>query len=107
VKLEQTHTQLEAFALSGTSPPSSNAVEKICERILNYLSLQTRPSHEAEILSSVRGRRQYKITALRDLIAASIVARSGSGKKGNPYLYSLSNARQIQQGNTFVEEIIL
>lgn len=101
MKPEQTHT------LSGTSPPKLNAIEAICDRILAYLKLQAAPSDEAAILHSIRGRRQFKIAALRNLIRAGIVARGGSGKKGNRYLYRLMEVPQIEQGNTVVEEIIL
>jgi hypothetical protein len=45
---------------------------------------------EAEIGEAVEGKTTDKRTALRQLVEAGKLRREGSGKKGDPYRYSLS-----------------
>ena len=58
--------------------------------IWEYLKDLTEPIEEKEIHDGVEGRRGIKITALRALVEQDKVLRTGDGKRGNPYLYSIS-----------------
>jgi hypothetical protein len=66
--------------------------------ILKYL--RSHPGAiEAEILDSVVGRRQKKISVLRDLLGTT-VRREGKGGKTDPYRYSCSPDSHGTQGTT-------
>ena len=55
----------------------------------------------------VRGRKQMKVAALRNLLKDGVIKRIGSGKKGDPYLYRLKELSRAQQNDVVVEEIII
>lgn len=65
---------------------------RIERRISEALSVEKVPVTEALILRKVMGRRSDKIAALRSLVERSVVHRLGSGVKGDPYVYRLSQA---------------
>ena len=58
--------------------------------ILDYLKTLSEPIDEKVIHESVEGRKKVKTPALRALVEDGSVARTGAGKKGDPYLYSIS-----------------
>lgn len=101
---------LNPFTLSGTSPPAITKkfdIEVITRNLIETLYRQSRPCAEKILMKLVRGRKQLKVAALRILIKDGTVDRSGLGKKGNPYLYSLKEVPQTRQDNSVVEEIII
>lgn len=89
------------FVLGGTSPPV------IAKNFLEILRRQRKPCTEKVLMKMVRGRKQIKVVALRELIKDGVVGRSGLGKKGDPYLYQLTEKAQTQRHDMVVEEIIL
>jgi putative DNA primase/helicase len=56
--------------------------------ILEFLS-ERDPATRAEILEAVGGRTEAVLSALGELVAAGLVLREGSGRRGDPYLYSV------------------
>jgi hypothetical protein len=60
--------------------------------IVEWLKTQTDPVVEKAILEAVEGRTLTKQRALRALVSARQVIRSGEGKRGAAYLYSLSTS---------------
>jgi hypothetical protein len=63
---------------------------KIAEAILEFLKTQSEPVTEKIIDDEVEGKTVHKRKALRDLFAKGEIARSGGGKRNDPYLYSCS-----------------
>ena len=63
---------------------------KIEAAILEFLKTQDEPVSEKMIDDEVEGKTTLKRKALRDLFANGKVARSGGGKRNDPYLYSCS-----------------
>jgi hypothetical protein len=57
--------------------------------ILEMLKGKSAPAEEAEIHEAVEGRRGVKVRALRKLVETGKVIRSGEGKRGNPFRYTL------------------
>jgi hypothetical protein len=62
--------------------------QRITEGILDYLRGASAPAKEAEINEAVEGSTKLQRAALRELVEAGKVLREGSGRKGDPYLYS-------------------
>ncbi|MGH2626247.1 MAG: hypothetical protein ACRDHY_06300, partial [Anaerolineales bacterium] len=60
------------------------------QAILDYLKGQEAPVEEASIHDAVEGRKWVKQRALRRLVEAGHVLRSGQGRRGAPYLYASS-----------------
>jgi hypothetical protein len=77
-------SQKNAYSVSGTSPPGF----KIALEILEFLNSKPHGVTEAEIQTSVRGKRSTKLAALRLLVEDATVIRSGAGIHGSPYLYA-------------------
>jgi hypothetical protein len=46
---------------------------------------------QAEIRESVEGQTRYTVAAIQELIQEKILSRSGTGKKGDPFRYSVSD----------------
>jgi hypothetical protein len=65
---------------------------KMGVEILELLKTRSEPPTEADIREAVEGRATLKSVALRDLLKEGKVNRSGSGKKGGPFRYSLASA---------------
>lgn len=63
--------------------------ELIAQKIVEFLSHQNEPQPESAILSAISGRRKDKIEVIRVLRAQSLIAFTGSGRKGDPFLYFL------------------
>lgn len=45
---------------------------------------------ESDLLEKVTGRKQYKVKVVRYCLDNNIMNRTGSGKRGDPFLYSYS-----------------
>ncbi len=60
--------------------------------ILAFLAGQAEPVEEGVIHEAVEGRRAIKVKALRALVDRCAVARTGAGKKGDPYRYQDSGS---------------
>lgn len=71
---------------------------RIAEAMLKHLTLQAediehgRPLTQPELEDAVEGRIQYKREALKALMEAERVKRTGKGTKGDPFRYSLKNS---------------
>ena len=91
VDLEETVVELDPETLCVTPAGRKAEADKTHSgnAIFKFLEQQAQPIEEAEIHKQVEGRKNVKVAALRDLVKAEKVARSGSGKKGDPYLYSI------------------
>ena len=66
------------------------------EAILDFLG-QTQSATEREITDKVEGRTKLIRTALRALVEAQKITRTGQGKKGDPYRYSCFRVPGIYQ----------
>ena len=58
------------------------------EAILDFLGTQTQPATEPEITNTVEGRTGLIRRALRALVEAQQIVRTGQGKRNDPYRYS-------------------
>jgi len=74
--------------LGGTK--EEDDILRIEEAMLEFLGAQDEPVTEKVITDEVEGKTTLKRKALRDLFAMGKVGRTGSGKRGDPYLYSCS-----------------
>jgi hypothetical protein len=74
--------------LGGTK--EEDDIMNIAEAVLEFLKSQDDPVTEKVVDGEVEGKTTLKRKALRDLFAKGKVARTGSGKRGDPYLYSCS-----------------
>lgn len=62
------------------------------QAILEHLQSLSESADRTSIIEAVAGRAQVKHTAFRALLSANRLEKSGSGKKGDPYLYALSSS---------------
>jgi len=60
--------------------------------VLDFLKTQSEPVEWKVIDDAVEGRKQMKLQALKKCIGSGTTIRNGNGKKGDPYLYSLSGS---------------
>ncbi len=65
---------------------------KVADAIVEYLSGQADTVPEPAIHAAVTGAKTVKVPALRQLVAETRVVRTGGGKRGDPYHYSLPPA---------------
>jgi hypothetical protein len=75
------------IATSGTREEADQADAET--KIITYLADQTEPVDEATIRDAVEARKSVQIAALRALVNAGRVERSGGGKKNDPYRYQV------------------
>ena len=68
--------------------------QRIGDAILEYLGGVEEPKPETEIDEAVEGRRSLRKKALRRLVAADKVERTGKGGKGDPFKYALKSTSQ-------------
>jgi RecA-family ATPase len=81
-------TETKMAFLGGTK--EEDDILKITEAILEFLKSQDEPVTEKVIDEEAEGKTTLKRRALRDLFAKGEIARSGGGKRNDPYLYSCS-----------------
>jgi hypothetical protein len=73
---------------------------RVEEAILAALRDAQDPVTEPELGKGVPGRTQYKRLALRRLVQRGAVGRLGTGTRGDPYRYSLPEARTGDEGGS-------
>ena len=105
-----TDNPLNPFVLSGTSPPGSEkgsdagiAIKAVAE----FLAREAQPCAYKRLMKLVRGRKQHKVAALRRLVHDRQIIRSGTGIKGDPFLYSIPAKSVQSQQSAIVEEIVI
>ncbi len=81
-------TTTRMVALGGTK--EENDTQKVADAILELLKAEEMPITEAAIDEQIDGRTVFKRKALRELVANGGITRIGSGKRGDPFLYSCS-----------------
>jgi len=90
--LEETVVRLDAeigqILLAGTREEADT--ERLSVELVEALREEREPVREEPALGLVEGKKQTKGKALRRLVDAGVVTRTGAGKKGDPYLYSVS-----------------
>jgi len=67
-------------------------IDRLKGAILDYLGGQSEPVEEINIQEGVEGRRIYCQKAIRQLHNDGYVERTGRGKRGSPYLYSINHS---------------
>jgi hypothetical protein len=60
--------------------------------IIEFLKTQPEPVEEATIHDSVEGRKKVMVKALRQAVKDGTINRTGAGKKGDVYRYSVSSS---------------
>lgn len=60
----------------------------LVERVLQAISVADSPLTEGELLEGVSGKKQYKVKIVRYCNDKCLISRTGTGKKGDPFLYS-------------------
>ena len=65
-------------------------LKRVEDEIISVLRKGTIGMEEAVINAEIEGRNELKRVALRSLVKAGRIQRDGEGKKGAPYLYSIS-----------------
>ncbi len=78
------------LSVAGTSEEVTQT--RVTKRILDYLTSNCDPLTEDQLLEAIEGKTILKQRALKDLVKNNQVVRSGEGKRGRPYLYSLSDS---------------
>jgi hypothetical protein len=78
------------FVVSNAGTRDVADLRKTNKDILDYLGMLDGTVDEPTIRSSVEGRNDVKSRALRELVFEGSILRSGSGKRGDPYLYAIS-----------------
>ncbi|HWP84014.1 MAG TPA: AAA family ATPase [Terriglobia bacterium] len=68
--------------------------ERIGAAIVEYLAGCKESQTEEQIIEEVEGKQRHKRAALREFVKRGEVCRSGSGKRGEPYLYHLSRVQE-------------
>jgi hypothetical protein len=77
-------------SISLGAPRSAIEAARIEEQILEFLrQRQGKWYREERILANVEGGQAFKRKALRDLHRTKQIERSGRGRRGHPYLYSI------------------
>lgn len=92
VNLDETTLTLDPVTRVVTAGPSRQEADEhaATAAMVEYLRRQADPVEEPAIHEAVEGRRQVKLSALRRLVAEGTVARTGAGKRGDPYRYTVS-----------------
>ena len=75
-------------------PPQQLSLLK--ERILSTVKSSPKPMSESDLLERVTGRKQYKVKVVRYCLENKLVNRTGSGKRGDPFLYSYGEQPVVQ-----------
>jgi len=70
--------------------------------MLEFLKEQPEPVKELPIMEVIEGRRAIKQKTLRKLVKGGTITRTGSGRKGAPYLYSYSGFSGTQEAGTSI-----
>lgn len=91
--LEEIVLALDPVTRTLSAGPSRRVADETqeAEAILDYLRGKPESVEEAEIHEAVEGRKAVKVRALRTLVDQKKVTRSGEGRRGAPYLYSISS----------------
>lgn len=80
----------------------------LMERILSTVKNSPKPMSESDLLEKVTGRKQYKVKVVRYCLENKLVNRTGSGKRGDPFLYSYSEQSTVhahQEAPAIVAEV--
>lgn len=80
----------ETYMVEAGPPRQEMDMEGSMEAILAFLAAQSKVVEERAVHENVEGRKAIKMLALRRLVEVGKVLRSGHGKRGSPYLYSIS-----------------
>lgn len=67
---------------------SQSNLERVREDILSFLDTYDSPIIAKELEENIEAKSKVFDTALKELLAENLIQRTGTGKKGNPYLYS-------------------
>ena len=90
-----------------SSANTTPCIDKAVTLILEFLNGQTNPCSEKQMTKMVRCRKKYKVAALRMLVHDGRVHRTGLGKKGCVFLYSIGAMALRPQPTTEFEEITI
>jgi len=82
----------EARTVSLGLPRSEAEAERIGVEILAYFESQDESKDEPEVMDAVEGKTQVKKSTLRRLLQMGKLARTGNGRKGDPYVYTLPHS---------------
>lgn len=74
---------------AGTSRAEADE-QQAAAAILDYLGTLSEPVEESEIREAVQVQTKMQVRALRTLVTGGEVIREGTGKRGDPYCYSVS-----------------
>ena len=94
-----------------TASNGSETINRIARAILDCLNVHSVSTAET-IGGLVKGRRAYKVKALRNLQVSGEVLRIGSGKKCDPFRYGLASRTKPRMepkppARDFVEEVMI
>jgi hypothetical protein len=67
-------------------------VAEATKGIIEFLKTQSEPVEWKVIDDAVEGRKQTKLHAMKECMKAGTTNRTGNGKRGDPYLYSVSGS---------------
>ena len=83
-------TQTRTITLGETKEREDTS--KMKDALVGFLEGQDEPLSERDIKEGLEGNNRHKQTALRELVEEKKVSRTGAGKKGDPYLFSLAHS---------------
>ena len=78
------------LAKASESAAVNSRIERLKLEILSCLKKLPEPGTEAQIFRAVKGRRQVKLGAISALVTDGVIRRQGTGRRGQPFLYSLA-----------------
>jgi hypothetical protein len=82
-----------SFSLGGTRADEDR--DAVAREIAEYLKSSEGEKVEDEICGAVEGTTGVKRKALRSLVVGGVVLRAGTGKRGDPFKYSISRSQDI------------
>lgn len=80
-------------------------LSKIQNQILDVAESSVDALSEAELLSRISGRRQIKIKELRRLLHSGHLVTSGSGKRGDPFMYEITKISTHEDNSRVKKEM--
>jgi hypothetical protein len=66
--------------------------ERLRRELILFLKVHTDPCTKKQLLKAVHGRKKSKLTAFRQLLQEGAINKVGTGKRGDPFRYSLVNS---------------
>jgi hypothetical protein len=88
VDVEESAPELRQTGTDGKVIPFNRGLSRVAQRIVAVLGKAKGPLTREALRRRVPGSQGAFLKALREALAAGVLARSGAGRKGSPHVYS-------------------